>query len=148
MFGEHINDFFNFTGNDISACEIPIPENGGEDTFSEEVLNEHLLYSSGREIRINRGLTLLMETGKRFLKVWVVLAFRFDESCQLFTEFRHLVFEFRDGGMPCRDVLFLICEKALKHTNEVFGFGDVQVQLQFSVLVEEGMRWGLDNDIF
>ena len=78
MFGEHINDLLNFTGNDISACEIPVPENGGKDTFGEKVLNEHLLYGGNGEVRINRSLALLMKTGERLLKVWVVLAFCFD----------------------------------------------------------------------
>ena len=46
--------------------------------FGEKVLNEHLLYGSNGEVRINRGLALPMKTGERLLKVWVVLAFRLD----------------------------------------------------------------------
>ena len=61
--GKHVNNILNFTGDNISACKVGIIKDRTEDTFCQQMLDEHLLYGSNREVRINRGLTLLMKTG-------------------------------------------------------------------------------------
>ena len=69
-----------------------------------------------------------MKTGERFLKMRIVLAFRFDEGRQFVTEFRHHVSEFCNSTMPCGDVLLLIGEEGLKNLREVSRIGDVKIK--------------------
>ena len=70
------------------------------------------------------------------------------KCCQFFAEFWHGFSEFSDGGVPRGDVLFLIGEEGLEDVDEVSGFGDVQVELELIVLIEECVGWRLDDDVF
>ena len=75
---ERVYHLLDLIGNHIASDEIRIIENRVKDLFGQQVLDQHLLNSRFREVRINRLTTLLIKTPKSDSKRTVSPPFLFD----------------------------------------------------------------------
>jgi hypothetical protein len=102
------------------------------------MLDEHLADGVVGEVGIDglaaefgEGLEVLAEGG-------ILLVFGFEDGSDAASEVGNLVGELGDGLFPVRNVGVAIVEKKLENFDQVFGLGEVAVERDAVVLIEDG----------
>ena len=137
----------NFAGDDVALRETRVFKNSAKYPFGEEVLDEHLLNGRRGEVRVDGGLTELVEGGEIGAKLRVRAVLRFDKFGGFGAEFGNDILEACDGGVPLGGMGAFVSEKRLEDGDECFRCGDVRVHYLATVLIENCAFGSLEEDV-
>ncbi len=118
--------------------KVGIVEDGAEEAFGEQVLHEHFIDRCAAHVGIKRGATEFQETGEGGDKGFVVGMFLLDALHKALRQVGDAFFEVGHGMFKGGDVGGGIVEEGIEYGDEFFGVGQVYVEGEFVVLVEDG----------
>ena len=145
--GDGADDLLDLGGDDVAGEEFLIVEDLAEDALGEEMLDEHLADGVVGEVGIDglaaefgEGLEVLAEGG-------ILLVLGFEDGGDAASEVGDLVGELGDGLFPVGDVGVAVVEEKVEDFDQVLGPGDVAVEGDAVVLIEDGAVGGLEEDV-
>ena len=144
---EYLDNVFDLACDDISAREVRVVEDGTEDPFRQQMLDEHLLNGSRGEVWVDCGTALLVEIregGDKLRVRRVLLLYKF---CCLSAECGDHLFKFCDSSVPIFKRSGRCGEEVSECCNQACWIGDVCVKDLFSVLIEDTALRVLEEDI-
>ncbi|HEV7676276.1 MAG TPA: hypothetical protein VGQ12_17220 [Candidatus Angelobacter sp.] len=146
--GERVNDFFNFSGDDVAAGEFRVVEDPAEDTLGEQMLDEHGLNRVVREVGID-GLTAEQDKAlKAVNELFIGFALFFNDPFDGDGDFRNAAGKVGYGGFPFLMLRLTVLEKLLEQIDKVVRVGDVFIQaLAHALLVKNGLLRALKDDV-
>lgn len=142
--GDH---FLYFCGNGVSPRKVLIVEDCAEKAFGQKMLNQHLLDSVLTNIRVERYLAEVEETGKRELEGFVLdLSFR-DQVFKSFGKLRNFGFEIFDRPFEAFMNRGDMREEVIEELNKFSGFGELSGKERSAVLIEDAATCILEDDV-
>lgn len=142
-----MDDLFDLDGDHVALEEFFVVEDFAEDALGEEMLDEHVADGvvgevgvDGLAAELGEGLEVLAEAG-----VAVVLGEEdgLDGSGEVFDLGGELI----DGILPVGDVGLLVFEEESEDFDQLFGVGDVVVEGDSRILVEDCAVGGLEESV-
>ena len=144
---EHLNDVLNLACDDIPAGEVRIIKDRPKNAFRQQMLDQHLLNRSCREVRIDRSPTLFVKVRKRRHKPrvrLVLFGYQFRESPP---QRGHHLLEFCDSRVPIFKRSRRRGEEVLECRDQAGRLGDIHIKNPFPVLIEDTALRSLEEDI-
>ncbi len=135
---ESVDDTLDFKGDSVAAGELGVVEDGAEEAFGEEVLDEHLIDGFAADVGVEGELAKGKEGGEGRLEVFVRLVGSGDFFSKAAGELGDALGEFLDGVVEFLNVGLGETIKTRKESGKLAGIGEIAGEDAVAVLIEDG----------
>src|SRR5258708_30943760 len=145
--GEGLNDSLDLSGDHIAAREVLIVKDSAEETFSQQMLYQHLIYCITAHSGIKRCAAQVKEGSKGSNKGFIFGVLVFDTLQETLCEIRNTLLEVLYRMLKGSDVWFSVVKESVKDICEFFRLLQVYFKNLFIVLIENGSTCVLKDSV-